>query len=241
MCIRDRLITGVWIVNSVTAGSDGTLTLSCTDIGRILIDQMVFPPVIPGTVYPLEYYPPGRSAFDSPWGPKLKKAEIYIPESSGIIDNISPAKRGEVWIRGFNSSADSDSTVNSIHPISHAVDGDWDTYAMSEAYETMTGGKPYFEFLPGSDPEFGSGINSMKVKTWGGGYTVYVSIAEDPDPDNPSSTSVWKGAENIPGGGIKYVKKVVIPLYLPDGMESVSYTHLDVYKRQEPYVQVMQS
>ena len=216
----ELLITGVWIVNSVTAGSDGTLTLSCTDIGRILIDQMVFPPVIPGTVYPLEYYPPGRSAFDSPWGPKLKKAEIYIPESSGIIDNISPAKRGEVWIRGFNSSADSDSTVNSIHPISHAVDGDWDTYAMSEAYETMTGGKPYFEFLPGSDPEFGSGINSMKVKTWGGGYTVYVSIAEDPDPDNPSSTSVWKGAENIPGGGIKYVKKVVIPLYLPDGMES---------------------
>jgi lysophospholipase L1-like esterase len=215
----ELLITGVWIVNSVTAGSDGTLTLNCTDIGRILIDQMVFPPVIPGTVYPLEYYPPGRSAFDSPWGPKLKRSEIYIPESSGIIDNISPAKKGEVWIRGFNSSADADTTVNSIHPISHAVDGDWDTYAMSEAYETMTGGKPYFEFLPGSDPEFGSGINSLKVKTWGGGYTVYISIAEDPDPDNPSSTSVWKGAENIPGGGIKYVKKAVIPLYLPDGME----------------------
>ncbi len=213
----ELLITGVWIVNSVTAGSDGTLTLTCTDIGRILIDQMVFPPVIPGAAYPLEYYPPGKSAFDSPWGPKLRNSELNNPTSE--VANISPAKKGEVWIRGYNSSADADSTVNSLHPISHAVDGDWDTYAMSEAYETLDGGKPYFEFLPGSDPEYGSGIDSIKLKTWGGGYTVYISIAEDPDPDNPSSTSVWKGAENIPGGGIKYVKKAVIPLYLPDGME----------------------
>jgi len=214
---EEAWITGVWIVNTVTAGSDGLLTLSCSDIGRILIDQIVFPPVIPGATYPLEYYPPGKTAFDSPWGPKVKNG-TRINEFGQEV-TTSPASKGEVWIREFNSTADADTTVNTDYPASHAVDGNWDTYALTEAYATPDGGRPYFEFLPGGSASVGAGIDSMKIKTWAGGYTVYISIAEDPNPASPSSSSVWKGSENIPGGGIKYVKKIDIPLYLPDGME----------------------
>lgn len=219
---QNLLITGVWIINTVTAGSDGMMTLSCTDIGRILLDQIVFPPIIPGALYPLEYYPPGQSAFDSTWGPKIKNKytkPTIAHDEYGREVSTSPASKGEVWIRSWNSSADSDTTVNSIHPSSHAVDGDWGTYALSEAYATMEGGRPYFEFLPGGSSSVGAGIDSMNLKTWAGGYTVYVSIAEDPDPAHPTSTSVWQGTESIPDGGIPYVKKVEIPLYLPDGME----------------------
>jgi lysophospholipase L1-like esterase len=227
-------ITGVWIVNQVTAGSDGMMTLECTDIGRILLDQIVFPPAIPPAVYPLEYYPPGKSPFDSPWGPKLKNTELV--NTAGEVVSTSSADRGEVWIRDFNSSADGDSTVNTLYPADAAIDGDWDTYTLSEAYDTLDGGRPYWEFLPGSDPAMGSGINSIKLKTWAGGYTVYVSIAEDPDPDNPSSASVWKGNQSIPDGGIPYVKKVTIPLYLPDGMESPMNIDLaDVEDPDDPF------
>lgn len=227
---ENLLITGVWIVNSVQGGSDGMMTLECSDIGRILLDQIVFPPLIPGALYPLEYYPPGQSAFDSTWGPKIKdklRGDNVGRDEFGREVSTSPASRGEVWIRSFNSSADSDATVNVTHPASHSVDGNWETYALSEAYETTDGGKPYFEFLPGGSTITGSGIDSFGLKTWAGGYTVYISVAEDPNPSSPSSTSVWKGSENIPGGGIAYVKKVHIPLTLPDGMENYMFYDLE--------------
>lgn len=236
----DLLLTGVWIVNTVSAGADGMMTLECTDIGRILIDQIAFPPVIPPGAYPLEYYPPGKSAFDSPWGPKVKGKELV--NELGEVVSTSSANRGEVWIRSFTSSASGDSTVSTLYPGSAAVDGDWDTYALSEAYETMDGGRPYWEFLPGSDPNYGAGINSIKLKTWGGGYTVYVSIAEDPNPDNPSSTSVWKGVDTIPDGGIKYIKKVQVPLYLPDGMENpIEIDLADYPEEDDPFTRPTQN
>lgn len=212
-------ITGVWIINSVTAGADGMMTLSCTDIGRILLDQIVFPPVVPPAVYPLEYYPPGKSAFDSPWGPRL--AELRSMEHvNGQSVTMQPGEIGEVWIRDVNSSADSDSTVNTLYPSSAVSDGDWDTYSLSEAYGDQYGGLPYWEVFPGKSATVGQAVNGINIKTWGGGYTVYISIAENPDPDTPSTSYVWRGDSDIPGGGIKYVKKVEIPLYLPDGMEN---------------------
>lgn len=221
---EEAFLTGVWIVNTVTAGSNGILTLSCTDIGRLLLDQIVFPPVIPPTVYPLEYYPPGKTAFDSPWGPAVK--DVTVTNEIGQQVSTSPASKGEVWIRSATSTASNDSTVKNLHPASHAIDGNWDTYAMSQAFDEMNGGRPYFEFLPGATansgpPPHNSGtpIDSMQLRTWGGGYTVYISIAEDEKPYVPGVTLVWRGENNIPGGGIKYVKKIEVPLYLPDGME----------------------
>ena len=233
---ENLLITGVWIVNSVQGGSDGMMTLQCSDIGRILLDQIVFPPLIPAAVYPLEYYPPGQSAFDSTWGPKIKdkfRGDNIGRDEFGREVSTSPASRGEVWIRTLNSSADGDATVNTTHPASHSVDGNWDTYALSEAYATMDGGKPYFEFLPGGSDVVGSGIDSFGLKTWAGGYTVYVSVAEDPNPSSPSSTSVWKGTESIPGGGIAYVRKINVPLTLPDGMENYMFYDLEEMTEEE--------
>jgi lysophospholipase L1-like esterase len=208
----DLLLTGVWIVNTVSAGSDGMMTLECTDIGRILIDQIVYPPVIPSGAYPLEYYPPGKSAFDSPWGPTLRDKDLQE-------DDISPGQRGEVWVRSSSWSGSSDGTISSLYPASNVTDGDWDTYSLSEAYDTMNEGRPYWEFLPGAANTSSAAINSLQFKPWGGGYTVYISIAEDSNPASPSSSYQWEGTENIPGGGIPYVNKVQVPMYIPDGME----------------------
>lgn len=218
----ELMLTGVWIVNTVTAGSDGMMTLECVDIGRLLLDQIVYPPVIPSAAYPLEYYPPGKSAFDSPWGPKLKGKDLQNAD-------ISPANRGEVWVRSSTWSGSSDSTISSTHPASTITDGDWDTYSLSEAYDTLDGGRPWWEFIPGAANTSSAAINSLQIKPWGGGYTVYVSVAEDPNPSSPSSAYEWVGDETIPGGGIPYVKKVEIPMYLPDGREDLIDIDLDNY------------
>lgn len=218
----ELMLTGVWIVNTVTAGSDGMMTLECVDIGRILLDQIVYPPVIPPGAYPLEYYPPGKSAFDSPWGPKLK---------GKYLDNgdISPANRGEVWVRSSSWSGSSDPTISSAYPASTITDGDWDTYSLSEAYETMDGGKPWWEFIPGAANTSMAAIDSLQFKPWGGGYTIYISVAEDPNPASPSSSYEWVGDESIPGGGLPYVKKVQVPMFIPDGMEDSIDVDLDDY------------
>lgn len=187
--------TGVWIVDTVTGGSDGMLTLTCRDIGRILLDQMVFPPLVPGGVYPLEYYLEGKSPFDSFWGPKVK---------SGIL----PASQGEVKADAYDSSADalSDTSVTSSYPVSASVDGNETTYALSNAWaEPDDSDYVWFEY------EIGQDINEISFTPWAGGYECYVCVRE---------SGTWQGsAPVVSGGGVNYIKKLNIPMYAPDGSE----------------------
>lgn len=45
--------TGVWMIDDVEYQSDGIIRVTMRDIGRILIDQIIFPPVAPDRFYPL--------------------------------------------------------------------------------------------------------------------------------------------------------------------------------------------
>lgn len=187
--------TGVWIVDSVTGGSDGMLTLTCRDIGRLLLDQMVFPPLVPGGVYPLEYYLEGKSPFDSFWGPKVK---------NGVL----PASQGEVNATAYDSSADtfSDTSVTTSHPLSASVDGNENTYALSDAWEEPDDSDyVWFEYTIGQD------INSISFTPWAGGYECFICVRE---------SNTWQGANPVvSGGGVNYIKKINIPMYAPDGSE----------------------
>ena len=49
------LITGVWLVDTVTAGNDGVLHISCRDVGKLLTDQQLYPPLIPKNRYPVKF------------------------------------------------------------------------------------------------------------------------------------------------------------------------------------------
>ena len=190
------ILTGLWLIDSIQAGSDGKLTLTCRDIGRILLDQIVFPPVIPGGLYPLEYYPAGKSAFDSPWGP--------VATNSGVI----PGSTGEVRLITSTSSGDSDATKGN-HYNSHSNDGDPSTFSLSEAFASTNSGTVWFQFtVPANDA---GGISSLNLTPWAGGYECYVAVAEN---------GTYQGTETIPNsGGVKYVTKLNIPQAVPDGRE----------------------
>ena len=64
------MMTGVWLIDRISGGTDGTILVECRDVGRLLLEQIVFPPLVPDSLYPLEYFPPGKSAFDSSFGTK---------------------------------------------------------------------------------------------------------------------------------------------------------------------------
>lgn len=193
-------LTGVWLVETVVAGNDGILKLSCKDIGKLLLDQIVISPLIPNALYPLEYVPDGESRFDSYWEPKA---------NSGV----SPASQGRVPIQYNNSSS---TTPQYGHAHTDSVDKRDDTYAISDGETTPNGQHHWWLYkVKGSN---GKNIDQIEIRPWAGGYTCYVSISED--------NVTWLGTETIPGTpadtpGVseKYVAKVTIPLAIPDGNE----------------------
>lgn len=191
---EDIVQTGVWIVDTVSGGSDGMLSLECRDIGRILLDQMVFPPLIPSGLYPLEYYTEGKSPFDSFWGPKVKTG-------------VTPGSRGEVKVSAYDSSAIvlSDTSVTSSYPIANSIDANQNTYALSNAFGSPDENIVWFEY------SVGQSINSIQLVPWAGGYECLVCVRVDDD---------WLGTESIGGGSaITYLKKVNIPHSVPNGRE----------------------
>lgn len=49
------LITGLWMIDTVTAGSDGLLHLALRDVGKLLTDQQLYPPLVPKNRYPAKF------------------------------------------------------------------------------------------------------------------------------------------------------------------------------------------
>lgn len=53
---ESRVITGVWIIDTVEYGSDGLLTANCRDVGALLVDQNLYFPLVPDQCYPTMFY-----------------------------------------------------------------------------------------------------------------------------------------------------------------------------------------
>ena len=49
------ILTGTWLIDTVQTGTDGNIQLECRDMGKLLIEQQLYPPLIPTTHYPLTY------------------------------------------------------------------------------------------------------------------------------------------------------------------------------------------
>ena len=189
------LITGTWLVDSVSANSNGEMTLSCRDIGKLLLDQICFPPTVPGGLYPLDYYPAGKSPFDSQFGSKPKTG-------------VSPASMGEVLARYSTSSYDVATGVPNSGNGTFAVDGNWSTFAISNGFANPGDGSVWWEFNVNQQ------ISKLSIKPWAGGYQCYVSL---------NVGGSWVGGQAIPNSSVPCVTLIDLPLAAPDGMEPVTY------------------
>lgn len=50
------ILTGVWLIDEVRPGTDGMLNIKCRDMAKLLIEQMLYPPLIPASLYALNYH-----------------------------------------------------------------------------------------------------------------------------------------------------------------------------------------
>lgn len=86
--------TGAWLIDRVTYTDTGSIEIECRDVGRLLLDQIVFPPNIPYAEYPLTWEKmrsinvPGRDStggsWDYPRGTATSSNNKYIGE--GLTD-----------------------------------------------------------------------------------------------------------------------------------------------------------
>lgn len=191
------MLTGVWLIDRISGGADGTLMIECRDVGRLLLEQIVFPPLIPTSLYPLEYYPPGKSAFDSSFGAKP-------------VTGVGLVSTAEVRLLYHNSSFGDGAIAG--HYASEAADMNTTNWSWSPSVATSDSAGPYhwWGFTTVGGPQV---IEAVDIRAWGGGYMAYVSVWD--------GTS-WLGSETVPqigGGNVPYLKKMQLPYHIPDGNE----------------------
>lgn len=156
------VLTGVWLVDEVRITARGTISLRCRDMAKLLIDQPLFPPLIPGQLYPLTYQrfkwttekiqgnrTPGSA------GGGANKRTVYRTSSS------------DKWY-GYNASIHG-------HRPTDCLDASTDTFALSvgNSHPSRSFCTDYWEF------DVGEQINGFHINPWAGNYEMYVSVMEN--------------------------------------------------------------
>lgn len=178
--------TGVWLIDKVVFTADGMITIECRDMAKLLIEQYIFPPMIPMSRFPLTYCPAVPD----------KKTKRSVTKNKGKYDTCSPAAHARY---GPNS-------LIFGHKATDAFDGKPGTYWLGHSYENPTG--DYNKDWIQADCN-GDKINTIDVTTVGGQYVIFVSIFEEGEWKGsnviPYSTS---GEDHGHKTGINYVKRV---------------------------------
>lgn len=192
------VLTGVWIIDRVEYTSSGTITVTCRDQAKLLIEQRLYPPIIPAEEYPLEFC---ADHFETTleeflYDPLTGDTEVIGDNVASHIPN-SPDSSAAFYY-GYDGSVWG-------HKASHMFDGDWTSYWLSPGHSSPAG----FEWMGGFCG--GEAVNRIQVRPKFGGYTCYVSIKQD---------GVWLGTGQIPANipgfaynetNIPYVQVVTIP------------------------------
>lgn len=159
--------SGVWRIDDVDFNTDFTITITARDISSVLVDQILFPPIVPRPQYPLRYT--AYHLVDNP------------PVESGSVTWVNPGYSTDSGRPYVGEGG----TVYGHHG-SDAFDSSDATYWLSIGNARPDQGYS-FEYVEGTLPNVKCG--AVKVKIWGGPYTMYVSVF---------SNGKWQGAQTIP-------------------------------------------
>lgn len=195
--------SGVWFIDDVDYSTEGLITLTCRDAARLLIDQIMFPPIIPFKKYPIHF----RKKFT------VEKTHRE-PVEGDADDNDSTAMGWKRPAYDTDSNVEggyvsSSGTVYGHHG-TDAFDQSTSSYWLSIGNARPNAGYS-FEYIQGKMSA--RTVSSVKFRPWGGPYRVYISIKTASngwmgtkrvpyDPDNPAS------APN--GSDIKFVGAITV-------------------------------
>ena len=163
-------ITGTWFVDTVSLGTNGMLELSCRDAAKLLLDQLIFPPLIPSTMSPLKYFKWKDTTYTAIWDPGAalgpRGAESALP--------VTFATSSQDVLR-YGTDAYSQTplpVVNLGYPTSSVVDKSENIPSIGVGFVTNTRATAldWWEVFVNAE------VNRVYVSPWGGGYTAYISV-----------------------------------------------------------------
>ncbi|NUS01909.1 MAG: hypothetical protein HOV97_05020 [Nonomuraea sp.] len=186
------LPSGVWLIDKVTYDSGGTITLEMRDLGRLLLQQIVFPPVIPYAEYPLSWSKiqsaqvPSRDCVGGTWtGDDLRPIasasssnDFYVGQ--GLTNHPFPNYVGP------NGGVQGHRAGDALR-----FDNQFDTTGVGDKYWLSTGqdgpsAKVWWQ-ADFNDP-FAS-VGAVRIAVKGGPYRVYISVHDG---------TKWIGKKKIP-------------------------------------------
>lgn len=170
--------SGVWLIDDVEFGSDGMITITARDCARLLLDQYLYPTIVPWDVYPLVMEPRGERPQRShltPSGewvkpPYFKDSNEYVL-AAGLLDGTHPAVNPNGKCYG--------------HQGSDARDADTSTYWLS-AGSADPNQLEWIQF----NLDTPASVSAVKLNVKGGPYKIYISVS--------TSSAGWKGGATIP-------------------------------------------
>lgn len=169
--------TGIWLIDTVDMSVDGTLSVQCRDMAKLLIEQRLYPPIIPTENYPLEFCGPYKKTY-------TQTSEVVEETAASTGDNV--AKHST---RTWDSSAAPYYGTNASvfgHRATDAFDGDESTYwiSMRNSQPDADWSYEWLDAATGGEP-----VNQIRWRPWKSGYTVYVCVHAD---------GKWQGDATVP-------------------------------------------
>lgn len=174
----DLVLTGVWLVDTVNVSTRGLINIDCRDTMKFLIDQELFPPLVPQDRYPLKYF-------------RYRYRNRNISSTTNVYKHTITTPTltdGDVAASYYDSSADRWYGTNADlygHRGTDSIDGNTDSYALSVGNSGPD--KPFatewWEYTVGDY------INSIYVHPWAGDYEMYISVL---------TSEGWQGSQYVP-------------------------------------------
>lgn len=181
-------LTGTWLIDRVNLDSNGMIEVECSDLGKLLVKQMVYPPLIPMNRFPLKYCDI-RPARGSKGGVGKNVAQGYHASSN------------DPWYgRGASVYG---------HRPQHAFDGNSSTYWLSVG---NAGPTRDFSFEWIQTATGGNEVNEVVLNVRGGNYTVYVSVMQNGSWQGNQTVPYNQNAAaaHPNGANIRYVTRTTV-------------------------------
>ena len=196
-------ISGTWRIDDVDFSHDGIIVVTCRDIGSVLLDQILFPPVVPFASYPLWF------------------EAAHAVKNPDVVTSTGGSSAG--WVQPHYETSSNQPYVGnggSVH--GHIGPDAFDTSDRSY-WLSIGNARPdadySFEFIQGKFKA--QQVSGGRLHVWGGPYTCYVSVF---------AGGKWQGGQTVPynphdpvsapnGSNIRFVSHFHV-----DNEETVAFT-----------------
>jgi len=180
----EMVLTGTWLIDRVQMDAEGGMTIECRDLAKLLIEQRMYPPIVPLDNYPVEFCADHEVTETTAASSTSSSTIVSTPEviGSNVATHSSANYDSSAapWY-GHNASVYG-------HRASHAFDGNESTYWISMRNSVGGTGTDWsFEWLDADTR--GEPVNRIRFKPWKGNYVLYVCVKEN---------GVWQGSAKVP-------------------------------------------